>query len=334
MSETRPLVSVLMPVYNAAPFVAQAIQSILDQTFDNFELLIVDGSTDDTPTIIEVFARKDARIRRLVQSDRGIVPALNQGIAAARGTYIARMDADDVSVRARLAKQVEYLESHIDVGVLGTGARMTDSDGAPLQSLRFPSEHWMLRWSMCFYSPIIHPSVMMRKQPLVAAGGYDSRMRYGEDYELWRRLSLVTRLANLPDELLYLRKHAENLSERHPSDARRFSLEVSSAVMSDILSEPVPAEEVQRAWSGARSRSDAVGLARLVFRLYRSIIRAHGMSDGERTLIRRDAAHRLYELSRPWMTHVASWRNLVRAYYLDSSLLTGPLRRRWSMRQA
>jgi glycosyltransferase involved in cell wall biosynthesis len=325
-----PLVSVLMPVYNGAKYLRESIQSILGQTFGDFELVIVDdGSTDDTPSVIQEFSRKDARVRAHRQNNQGHVGALITGLEKVRGTYVARMDGDDVSLPARLAAQVSYLESHPDVGVLGTAATVIDADGSPVVPVRFPTQHWVIRWALCFSSAIIHPSAMMRRSVLQKAGGYDHAMKHAEDYDLWRRLSLVTRLANLEDVLLLLRKHEKNVSASNAGEELRFSLQVANRVVADLLGESVPAGLVARAWEQrARTSADAIAVAQLVYRLYNALAENDEVSDVEMRIIRRDAARRVYERIRPRTGHT-NVRNLLRAFYLDPSLLMDPVSVAW-----
>ena len=143
---------------------------------------------------------------------------MNQGLSLARGKYIARMDADDISLPDRFSKQVAFMEAHPAVGVLGTGATVIDAAGRHHQSLVFPASHLLLHWSLCFYSPLIHPSVMIRRELLLSSGGYLATAAHAEDYELWGRLSALTQFANLPDRLLLLRKSGENVSIRYSAD--------------------------------------------------------------------------------------------------------------------
>ena len=320
---TKPVISVLMPVFNGEKYLAEAIESILNQTFGDFEFIIInDGSADGTAGIVEHYRQRDHRIRVYDQSNQGVVKSLNRGLELAQGRYIARMDADDVSLPERLAKQVDFLETHPEIGVLGTGAKTMDGSGNTSHTVQFPIQHNVIRWYLCFFSPMIHPTVMMRRQIVEQVGGYSSDMMQTEDYDLWRRLSGMTRLSNLQDVLLHLRKHDANGSILNPSEERRFSVQVSSLMISQILNEEVPAGTVQRLWDQEfQTAYDVCPVAELVYRLYQAIISNGKLSTIEKQIIRRDAAMRLYGLSGPWVKNVSVWGVLARACYLDPLLV-------------
>lgn len=209
----NPLVSVLMPAYNARRYVAEAIQSVLAQTWRDFEFLIIDdGSTDDTPEILKRYAEADDRVRVLTRSNAGVGAALNAGIAEARGELIARMDSDDVCLPERFARQVEFLRERPDCVLVGSRVLLIDPDGAPLFEMEeIPTGHEEIdemllqaRWS------IVHPAVMMRRDVVRRIGGYDNEVVPVEDHDLFLRLAEVGRLANLPEVLLRYRKHPMN----------------------------------------------------------------------------------------------------------------------------
>lgn len=218
----RPLVSVLIPVYNAEKHLVPAIESVFRQTWRNLEIVCVnDGSTDGSGALLDELARRDPRMRVLHTDNRGIVSALNHGLQAAAGTLIARMDADDLCLPERIARQVDYLEKHPDVGVVGCQALRIGEQGMPIRATAFPCAHdaiaSQLLDGMC---PLTHPAVMMTRTALDQAQGY--RPCVAEDYDLFLRLSQMTRLANLDEVLLLYRvslgglKHAK-LAENHRS---------------------------------------------------------------------------------------------------------------------
>lgn len=193
-----------MPVYNDGDFVAQAARSILAQTFADFEFVIVDdGSTDDAPHVLAELAARDGRIRVLTSPENeGIVSALNRGLDACRGEYIARMDADDVALAHRLARQVARMDEAPDVVALGGALEYIDAAGASLGVRRTCG----LDGSLLKANPMLHPTVMIRREALEAAKlRYQQRYRYAEDYFLWLQLSRVGRLDALDDVVLQYR---------------------------------------------------------------------------------------------------------------------------------
>ncbi len=225
----KPKVSVLMPAYNAEKYIAMAIESIIVQTFTDFEFLIInDGSADKTADIIRSF--DDARIRFVDNpKNQGLVAVLNQGVDLARGEYIARMDADDISLPARLAKQVVYMDANLDVGVLGTnftafGSRSWDSDYLSDQPRVL---EFLGSCHLC------HPTVLMRKSVLDAHNlRYNPEFTACEDYELWSRLVMVTKIVNLPDVLLKYRWHDSNVSVRQRDIQEKNDARVKQNILS------------------------------------------------------------------------------------------------------
>lgn len=211
--KTCPLVSVVMSVYNGEKYLREAIDSILSQTFTDFEFIIInDGSTDDTLKIIKSY--KDPRIVLISRKNLGLVASLNEGINLASGKYIARQDADDVSLPQRLSKQVEYLKLHEKCAVVGSRIQEIDDVGVPhyrvVLSNELPNDS--LELSLFFCNPLAHGTVLMRTDIVRAVGGYKTEHWPAEDYELWGRMSKVGRLAVL-DEVLYLyRFNSEGIS--------------------------------------------------------------------------------------------------------------------------
>ena len=206
-----PKVTVLMPVYNGERFLRDAIESMLRQTFDDFELLIVnDGSTDGSRDLIRSYA--DQRIRLVEhEKNRGIVASLNTGIECACGEYLARMDADDVSLPHRLDAQVAFMEAHPEVGVCGGWVRTIDAHEALWQAAEW---HEQIKIDLLFKSAMYHPVVMMRTC-LLTRNRYDEDFLHVEDYRLWLTLVEQTQLHNLQDVLLLHRIHHGNIGAKY-----------------------------------------------------------------------------------------------------------------------
>lgn len=221
-----PAVSVVLPVRNGERFLEAAIASVLAQTFDDFELLVIDdGSTDTTPAIL---ARvEDRRVRVLTSAGRGLAAALNLGLAAAQGRYLARHDADDWSAPDRFTRQVAWLDAHPDIDVLATAAAFVDAQGRPVDTpwTRTVHAQWdgavtpeaiatLLPLTCCLF----HATVMTRPDVLRAAGGYDAAAVPAEDYDLWLRLLPERRFARLPERLYTVRTYPESFSARRRAD--------------------------------------------------------------------------------------------------------------------
>lgn len=223
-----PKVSVVMSVYNGAPYLRQAIESILAQTFDDFEFLIInDASTDETRQILTSF--RDPRIIALEnEQNLGLAASLNLAIDGARGEYIARQDADDLSYPQRLAEQVAFLDAHRKVGAVGATTEWIDSAGNTLQIWRQPTENADIQQTLLRYCCLIHGSTMYRHVAALQMGNYDSKMRTGQDYDFWLRLSEMWDMACLPETLYRYRWH-ENMASRERRVEQENNAEIARA---------------------------------------------------------------------------------------------------------
>ncbi|WP_440978957.1 glycosyltransferase family 2 protein [Sphingomonas pseudosanguinis] len=215
---TSPRITVALSVYNNDRYLAAALDSLLAQSFDDFELLVVnDGSTDGSRAIIDAYAARDPRIRPIHQPNRGLIPSLNWMIAEARGEYIARMDGDDIALPERFARQVAFLDAHTDHGVVGTRVIAITETGEPRAdwTIDHPIDADAVHAALEAGPLLCHPSVMMRRSLVTMVGGYRAAYRHCEDYDLWLRLDERTRMANLPERLLRYRYSTTQVSHRH-----------------------------------------------------------------------------------------------------------------------
>lgn len=214
-------ISVLLPVYNCPRYVGAAIESILAQSLGDFELLIIDdGSTDETPSVLERYT--DPRIRHLRQTNRGLAGTLNVGIEMARGEFIARQDQDDLSHPDRLAKQLAYFHANPSCVLLGTAAEILEGENRSGRFHRHPTDPTRLRYELLFNNPFVHSSVMFPRGSVREVGGYstDPSRQPPEDYELWSRLARRGPVANLSDPLLVYREIPGSMSRVGPSPFR------------------------------------------------------------------------------------------------------------------
>jgi glycosyltransferase involved in cell wall biosynthesis len=202
-----PKISVIMPVYNCEAYVKEAIDSILNQTFSDFELIIIDDcSTDSTLSIVKSYG--DPRINVVEkEQNTGYTNSLNSAILIAKGKYIARMDGDDISLPERFEKQLEFLEKNSDVILCGTGVEIIGKN----QISQYPSNHEMIKIQLCYNASFYHPTIMIRKLVLLE-NNYNKEFEPAEDYELWTRLVHIGKLANLDEVLLQYRIHQSQTS--------------------------------------------------------------------------------------------------------------------------
>jgi len=233
VSKENPKVTVLMPVYNGEKYLRDAVESILNQTFTDFEFLIInDGSTDGSAGIINSYC--DPRIC-LVNNETNLklVASLNKGLGLARGEYIARMDCDDISLPDRLAKQVAFMDAFPEYGLCGTNMMITDMGGNLISSQCWPETPVPLEWTLLWENPVAHPTVMLRTRTL-----QEFNLNYrdvpSEDLDLWCRLVLRAKIARLPEVLLHYRFHSDsafNLKKKdHLLQAIRSSRDLAFAI--------------------------------------------------------------------------------------------------------
>jgi glycosyltransferase involved in cell wall biosynthesis len=242
--KSSPLISVILPVFNADKYVFQAIESILNQTYTDFELIIIDdGSTDHSAEVICSF--HDTRIVFLQNQDnQGLVYTLNRGIQSAKGKYIARMDADDISLPHRFQQQVSFLEMHPEIGVVGSGYLPIDENNNAVRSPIYKAEYPLtVKWAILIGNPLAHPSTMYRADLARQLGGYDKHFTYAEDYEFWTRMAEITNICSIKDVLIRYRvrdddhrsrKYSEMLQETNKIRQIAFSRLFNGQMTSEI----------------------------------------------------------------------------------------------------
>jgi glycosyltransferase involved in cell wall biosynthesis len=209
-----PNLSVVMPVFNGEKFLKPAIESILNQGYQDFEFIIIDdGSTDRTAEIIQTF--KDPRINYISNDQNlGLSKSFNIGIKASTGHYIARMDADDMALPQRFEKQINFLESHPEIGIVGSAVRVIDENGFYKNKLAKPRLPIELKWQSLFSTPFFHPTIIARGN-ILKENPFDETLHNSEDYELWSRLIFGKdiKLANLAEPLLLYRIHKSSFTQ-------------------------------------------------------------------------------------------------------------------------
>lgn len=213
ITSPSPTVSVLLPVHNGEDYLYEAIQSVIGQTFEDFELVVVDdGSTDSSGGIARQF--KDRRIRVFNQMNEGLPAALNRSIRLSRGKYLARQDHDDLSMPNRLKKQVEFLEARPDHGMVGAWAAIWEGNISSARVHRHPASNLAAKFELLFNNPFVHSSVMIRKTALDTVGLYstDPARQPPEDYELWSRIGRRFAVANIPEILSIYREIPQSFS--------------------------------------------------------------------------------------------------------------------------
>ncbi|MBF0502003.1 MAG: glycosyltransferase [Candidatus Riflebacteria bacterium] len=229
----KNLISVVMSVFNGANFLREAIISVLNQTYSDFEFIIIDdGSSDDSSEIIQSF--NDSRIHFFCNPcNLGLAKSLNRGIELSSGEFIARMDCDDVCIPDRFEIQVEFLKSHDDIGICGSSIYMLQNDSK--RRIQVYLDKYLLSFMLLFHNTMAHPSVMMKKVVLNDFHlRYDENMKAAQDYDFWARCAEVTNLANCPEPLLYFRVHGNNTIDRLPGIQEKAAASVRRRLLGQL----------------------------------------------------------------------------------------------------
>lgn len=266
-----PRVSVVTSVYNEMPWLPAAIESVLSQTFTDFEFLLVsDGALGECPDVLRAYEARDPRIRVIWKENGGQVSGLNRGLAEARGVYVARLDADDLMYPERLAKQVAYLDAHPNVALVGSQVDWA----APTGTTRWttPTDPHLARWTLPLENCFMGGGVTFRSEAVRAVGGYDAGFEYAEDYDLWERLAARYDVVNLPETLAWFNNLRVSAGMRNRTQQDAAAVRVSLRGLQRTLSD-VQLGEAERLFRVVRSGGGGA-------QAYKSSGRLHGPSSG------------------------------------------------------
>jgi glycosyltransferase involved in cell wall biosynthesis len=250
--DDRPRVSVLLPVYNGELYVRDAVESVLAQTFQKYELVIIDdGSTDQTAAILDGYQQLNSCIRLYHHAkNQGLIATLNHGLDLVRGEYLARIDADDISLPDRFTQQVHILDADPDLVIIGSAYELIGAQGEVLRIDRHPQNDTSIRWKLLFQCSFAHPSVMIRIETLRKGNlKYDVNMLHGEDYDLWSRLLNYGKGGNIGVPLIQHRVHSAQLTQLFPAAIHDIADQISQQNLLK-LNITIPIEEVKtlRSW--------------------------------------------------------------------------------------
>lgn len=316
----RPLVSVLMSVKDGMPFLPEAMDSILGQTLGDLELIVLeDGSKDGSGEMAASYAERDARVRlEKNPGNLGLAASLNRGLRLARGKYIARQDADDVSLPERLARQTAFMEARPQVILSGAAVLLVDEKGRDIADAigRQPCSDAAIRWKMLITNAFHHSTVMLRPEALAARGlSYNAALPFAQDYDLWSRLLRHGQGANLPEALLRFRQHPGQASQRSWQRQQAVADEVAWANFLEMgLTKEFTQEEVfllRRVGSGLADLSPSQRRAQLD--ALRHFLRRAGAvvgGDAEWKMVESGLWYDLRHVARHWPRDAATLRTL------------------------
>lgn len=297
LAASGPRVSILLPVYNAQAYLPQAIDCILAQSFTDWELLAVDdGSVDRSRSMLEGYARRDDRIRVISRPNTGIVGALNDALAAARGPLIARMDADDLCTPGRLETQIAFMDRHRDHAAVGCWVQRVDPYGSPVGMEKPPTDHAAIDAALLRGdgSAIVHATTVIRRDALQRVGAWRAQYNWVEDIDLFLRLAEVGRLANIPVPMYSYRRHLGSVClNRYQQMCRSLEAVMHEAYARRGIAEPFDVEQLRTRLVGTSTTAD-------FFRNWA----CHAIQAGNLAIARRHAVAALFR--EPWSPR--SWR--------------------------
>lgn len=226
-----PFLSVIMSVFNGEKYVRETVESVLNQSFRDFEFIIVnDGSTDGTSEILRSF--KDERIRIINQENRGLTKSLNRGIGVSEGKYIGRIDCGDIAFEKKFEVQLNFLGENKDICGVGTWANLIDEKGNVIGELKYPTEYEEIKKIILRYNPFVHPSLVFRRELFDEIGPYDESFEYAQDYDLVLRAVSKFKIVNLPEILLNYQVSEEAISFKKLKKQELCALKIRAKALS------------------------------------------------------------------------------------------------------
>jgi len=321
LSENTPIVSVILPVYNGETHLVECIESVLNQTYKNLEFIIVDdASTDDTPIILQDYSKRDSRIiviRHKVNKKQTV--SANTAIKNAIGKYLARMDADDVALPQRFAKQAQFLEDNPQIGMVGSWFNTINGNGKIIETIRTKQSPEFLGWNLLFDTSFGHSTVMMRKNIVEEVGYY--RSPEAEDFDLWSRINRVSKVANLPEILQKRRVWDGQLALKVPTETKECVIKIMQNNMQYLLNSSVNLETARAIRCATENKSQNLNTKVLtnafsiVKSVYKTYLTKNILSKIDKKNISKDAYQKLFRLSK-WQYLENKWQSIIQQCYL------------------
>lgn len=318
----NPLISVILPVYNGEEHLTECIESVLSQTFNDFEFIIVDdASTDNTLKILQKFASIDSRIKIFQHKvNQKQTAAANTACQNASGKYIARMDADDIALPHRFKEQVEFMEKNPDIGMIGSWVHIIDNNGNIYEIIKTNTSQGSLGWSLIFDVSFISSSVMMRKDIIEQVGFYQTRQ--AEDYDLWSRVSTIANIANLPLVLQQRRVWDGQVSHTVTRETHNCTLQIMKKNMQLLLNDSSIDLKLVRVIRTVMEnkqlefeRDLLPRTSSLIKALYNTYISKTDLSREEKKIVDVDAFQKLYKLAN-WQFSANIFKAIIEKLYL------------------
>ena len=288
--QSNKTVSIIMPVYNGSKFLSASIDSILSQTFEDFEFIIIDdGSTDNSLELIKNY--KDERIKLFVnEKNMGVTNTLNKALKLANCELIARHDCDDIALPTRLAKQVDIMSSKTEVVCVGAWMELIDKNNKVLTYWKYPKTDNLINWKLLFNNAIGHPVAMFRKSNADKLVGYSNDFKDAEDYEFWARMSRDGEFYNLPEVLIRYRVHENSISQSKIASQQSTQTKISNTLIQNLLDQE---PNYNYSYPSIASQNDFLLYREKVFQLFKAFRHKRTLDIEEFNIISEDIDERL-----------------------------------------
>lgn len=323
-SNPTPSISVIMAVHNGETYIRAAVQSVLKQTFKDFELIVVDdGSTDQTAKMVSEFDDKRIKlIKNQVNMERSY--SRNLAVKMSSGEYLAILDADDICLEERFEKQLQFMRSNEDVGLLGSDAYILDQNDKIIGYISPPKGSQYIDWLLNFDSVLVHSSAFIRREVFTKAGGYTIGLEPSEDYDLWCRVSNFTLIENISEPLVMYRQHQTNSSTLFADLQKQRRFSIAAKRIKNRLSGEYNFHETKE-----NSTCNKVSLfnSGIIYLLYKTYLKS-SISIMDRKKIKQDAASRIFK--NPWPQTFTGFFALLFAFSADNKLGVKYLKKRLS----
>lgn len=328
--DIHPKISVIIPIYNGEKYLRETLDSILSQTFADFELIAVDdGSTDSSLIILGEYAELDDRVKIYRNRENmGIAYTTNFGIEQAKGEYIALTDQDDISFAKRFENQVKYLEEHPDIAVIGAQVISINSDFVQNRKSKNPQTPGAVRWGLIFGCLIANSVVMMRKDIFLKFNFRYGPAKTAQDYELFTRISPFFKLAILPDTLLYLRSHENNTSKLNFELQQQEAYDIIRMNVKNLIGDDLPDEIIsgilfakhQKKHKTIKDVGIAWRISNVLVKLMHNAMHWE-LTDEDRFYIKQNTASRLRRIWQDMHYHPFLWPYVLYSVILDPDVL-------------
>jgi glycosyltransferase involved in cell wall biosynthesis len=323
-----PLISIIMATYNDEKYISQTIDSILNQSFENFEFIIInDCSKDNTTEILSKY--NDSRIK-IFNNDKnmGLYKSLNIGFNNSSGGFIARIDADDIAVHNRLQIQYDYLRNNPSIAMVGCNYYEINSNGDIISDIiKFNAEPIIIKWRMCFENPVPSP-VLFTREIYLKVGGFDERSKVGMDYDFFSKVSKIEKISNIQEPIMYWRVHKSSISSSQGEFQLENAKDVSRNYVNDFLNEEYTENDINQLWDRDWEKYNIIRIA-ILFKVYKKILNEKQWSSSEKKTLKTYITNKfIYH----FMLHINNPKIIIlffKAFFLSPDIYLSIFKRRF-----